>query len=174
MNYSEFNEITSFDTNENDTITNHVWGDQLIKKQEEERKERERLRFEEHTMKLEKLRQEKIKKQKLEKELKEKEYIEINKTDLWEPGNDYPNIFVPLSIKRIPALDKVNFLELWLYRDGKYDVLSSLVGARDLKPFTIEEYYKEFCTKKEENGEVKYLFTKNIEYTSSGLVKLSL
>jgi len=171
MNYSEFREQESFDDY---SVSNYVWGDQLIKKQEEERKERERVRFEEHTMKLEKARQEKIKKQKLEKELKEKEYIEINKTDLWEPGNDYPNIFVPLSIKRIPALDKVNFLELWLYRDGKYDVVSSLVGARDLKPFTIEEYYKEFCTKKEENGEVKYLFTKNIEYTSSGLVKLSL
>lgn len=171
MNYSEFREQESFDDY---SVSNYVWGDQLIKKQEEERKERERVRFEEHTMKLEKARQEKIKKQKLEKELKEKEYIEINKTDLWEPGKNYPNIFVPLSIKKIPSLDKVNFLELWLYRDGKYDVVSSLVGVRDLEPFTIEEYYKEFCTKKEENGEIKYLFTKNVEYSPSGLVKLNL
>ncbi len=171
MNYSEFREQESFDDY---SVSNYVWGDQLIKKQEEERKERERVRFEEHTMKLEKARQEKIKKQKLENQLKEKEYIEINKTDLWEPGKNYPNIFVPLSIKKIPSLDKVNFLELWLYRDGKYDVVSTLVGVRDLEPFTIEEYYKEFCTKKEENGEIKYLFTKNVEYGPSGLVKLSM
>ena len=171
MNYSEFREQETFDDY---SVSNYVWGDQLIKKQEEERKERERVRFEEHTMKLEKARQEKIKKQKLENQLKEKEYIEINKTDLWEPGKNYPNIFVPLSIKKIPSLDKVNFLELWLYRDGKYDVVSTLVGVRDLEPFTIEEYYKEFCTKKEENGEIKYLFTKNVEYGPSGLVKLSM
>lgn len=171
MNYSEFREQETFDDY---SVSNYVWGDQLIKKQDEERKERERVRFEEHTMKLEKARQEKIKKQKLENQLKEKEYIEINKTDLWEPGKNYPNIFVPLSIKKIPSLDKVNFLELWLYRDGKYDVVSTLVGVRDLEPFTIEEYYKEFCTKKEENGEIKYLFTKNVEYGPSGLVKLSM
>ena len=164
MNYSEFNEQTLFDLNDNDSIRNHVWGDQLIKQQENERKERERKRFEEYTLKLEKAREEKIKKQKLEKELKEKEYVEINKTDMWEPGKDYPNIFVPLSIKKIPSLDKVNFLELWLYRDGKFDIVSTAVGVINVKPFTIEEYYEEFCTKEEKNGEIKYIFTKNIEY----------
>ncbi len=160
MNFAEFNEQTSFDKH---SLSNHVWGDQLIKQQHQERKERERDGLEKYKIQLEKEKNEKIKKKKLENEIKEKEYIEINKTNMWEPGKDYPNVFVPLSIKKIPSLDKVNFLELWLDRGGKYNILTTLWGAVDIEPYTIEEYYEEFCTKKEENGEIKYIITKNIE-----------
>ena len=162
MNYSEFCEETSFETNT--TINNHVWGDQIIKQEEKERKEREKKRYEEYTMKIKKQREEQLEKQKILKELKEKEFIEFHGTDMWQPGEDYPNIFVPLSVKRIPALDKANFLELWLGRDGDFNIVSSLLGVRDLEPYTIEEYYKEFCTEKKEDKETKYIFTKKVDW----------
>lgn len=172
MNYAEYGEQTSFDFSSN--IGNHVWGDQLIKKEEEERKERERLRYEEYIKEKEREREERKRQLEILNKQKEEEFIEFYGCDMWQPGNNYPNIFVPLSVKRIPALDKVNFLEIWLGRNGKYDVVSTLVAPRDgLEPYTIDEYYEEFCTKtqkeedekdEEDEEDFKYIFTKKLEW----------
>lgn len=166
MNYSEFNEYQknyfeykdiSFNSQ---SLSDHVWGEQIIKQQDEERKERERIELEKYELKLKREREQLEKQRKLENKIKEEEYIEVNETDMWNPGKDYPDILVPLSIKRIPALDKANFVELWLQRYGEFNIVNTLVGSL-LEPYTIEEYYEKFCVKQNINGETKYIFTKN-------------
>ena len=51
MNFSEFNEQTTFN---NHILSNHVWGDQLIKQEAQERKERERIGLEKYKIQIEK------------------------------------------------------------------------------------------------------------------------
>lgn len=99
-------------------INNYRWGADIIQQGEKERKEREKQRYEEQVRKIETQAQEANMQKRKREEQYIKEYIEQNDTNLWKINNDYPNVFVPITIKNICMLDKVNTLSLYLGEKG--------------------------------------------------------
>lgn len=163
LGYSDFEEETDY-FKLNFDINNYKWGSDIIKQEEKERKEREKKRYDEQVKIIEVQIEEakELKRQINEKNIKD--YIEINGTNLWKAGNDYPNIFVPLSVINIVALDKVNNITLWLGKNGTNNKMESLLRpSNDIEPYTINEYYQTFCTKVLINNDIQYIYTKDVD-----------
>ena len=100
--------------------------------------------------------QEEKKKKEEEKKLMEKRKLdnENNLKEFKEKFGDFwycENIdtWIPLNIKKIESIDKINFYYLMGYlntESAKQPVAESLVGAKPMpEPYTIEEYHEKFC-----------------------------
>ena len=163
LGYSDFDEETDYFNLDFD-VNNYKWGADIIQQGEKERKEREKQRYEEQVNKIKNQVEEANTRKRKREEKHVKEYIEQNGTNLWTISDDYPNVFVPISVKNIRMLDKVNTLSLCLGEKGKYSVMTTLLRAKDdIKPYTMEEYYEQFCKKIEHDGDTKYIYTKDVD-----------
>lgn len=89
----------------------------------------------------------------------------IKKNDnypFWNPKkiapsvSSYPDVDVPISVRRIRSLDGTNYEEIYYGEGGSADILSTSVMPKG-DPFTMEEYVELFCKKK--NGKFVYLTT---------------
>lgn len=157
---------SSFATLNNDDISKNImfgtneWGDERIRKEDNERKKREKE-------KEEKLRNEFKKKY----ENKEKNCIQIEKRRLKEYKElhgDYwvhpeiTNCYIPLTIKGVSSLDKVNRISLWLQDNGNFITSITELARIGGNDWTIDEYLELHCEKKNEDGQVKYYYKGNL------------
>lgn len=131
-----------------------IWGDQKIATaiaEEEKQKENERI-------------SKRIENERIEKErqrillLKREERINLYKNkygDYWK----YEDIYVPLSIRSIPSIDKINRITLCIDDEGEPSIISTLLGGPKENEYTLDDYHAKFCTMKYEDGENRYYYT---------------
>ena len=101
LGYSEFVERTNFVSN----TVNHKWGGEIIRQADKERKEREQKRYKEQADEIQRQIDDAKELKRQNNEANTQDYINTYGTNLWQPGNDYPNVYVPLSVRNIVALD---------------------------------------------------------------------
>lgn len=150
---------SSFATLNNDDISKNImfgtneWGDERIRKEDNERKKREKE-------KEEKLRNELKKKRENEEKRRLKEYKELH-GDYWVHP-EITNCYIPLTIRGVPSLDKVNRISLWLQDNGNFMTPMTLLARIGGNNWTIDEYLELHCEKKNEDGQVKYYYKGNL------------
>lgn len=55
--------------------------------------------------------------------------------------------YVPVDIRSVPALDRVNSLSVHLGSDGKLSFRQTLVAGY-MSPYTVDEYHEKYCEQK--------------------------
>ena len=133
-----------------------VWGDQIIANQEKEHDKliKKREKEEREKRELERLMSIRLARERLNK------YIS-KYGNYWK--HSQVDCYIPIDVRRVPSLDRANYLSIFIKDDGEFSIAETLVKSHR-EPMTKDEYLEKYCYLKKIDGEEKYVYYEHPGY----------